>query len=270
MQTTTAQEGYSEISHLDQEEQDRLVMEHLPQVHYAARRIHERVPAHVSFEDLVNAGILGLLQAIQNFDATRNVKLKTFAKMRIEGAILDSLRDLDWSPRELRKKGREVEQALQNLQSRHSRAPSEPELAEELGMELKSLQELLGDLRGLDLGSLEGMAAESDRPDQVYNYVPNSPEEDPLYVCQKSEMREYLTQAVSELPERDRQVLALYYHEELTMKEVGAVLGVGEGRVSQIHSAALIRLRARLQQLLSPRALAAGAKPEGTVSWTRS
>jgi RNA polymerase sigma factor for flagellar operon FliA len=271
-QTKTAQEGYLEISQLDQEERDRLVTENLSQVHYIARRIHERIPEHVPFEDLVNAGIVGLLEAIRNYDPNRNVKLKTFAKMRIEGAILDSLRDLDWSPRELRKQGRQVEQAIQSLQASLGRAPSEPELAAEMGMELKSLQELLGDLGGLDVASLDGMAAENEREDHLYHYVPKSPDQDPLDLCLQSESRECLTQAVGELPERDRQVLALYYHEELTMKEVGAVLGVGEGRISQIHSAALLRLRARVQQLLSshPAMRAGGANTDGMVPWIRS
>lgn len=248
-----AQRGYAEISGLDQEERDRMLMENLPQVNYIARRIHDRLPSHVLLEDLVHAGIVGLLEAIRNFDPSRNVKIKTYAKLRIEGAILDSLRDLDWGPRDLRKKGRQVEQAHQKLRGTLERAPSETELAEELGISLKALQDLLLELRGLDLGSLQALVAEGGREEDVYKYLPNSPEEDPLHICLESEMKQCLAQAVGELPERERQVLALYYHEELTMKEVGAVLGVGEGRISQIHSAALLRLRARMQELLASR-----------------
>jgi RNA polymerase sigma factor FliA len=252
-QTRTARDSYATISQLDQEERDRLVMENLPQVNFMARRLHNRVPEQIPLEDLMNAGIVGLLEAINHYDPSRGVKLMTFAKLRIEGAMLDSLRDLDWSPRELRKQGRQVEQAMNTLRWTLGRAPSETEIAAEMGIKLEALQGLLCDLRGLDLGSLEALAAGSERDDQIYNYVPTSPEEDPLFICMKSELRECLTQAVSELPERDRQVLALYYVEELTMKEVGAVLGVGEGRISQVHSAALLRLRGRLQELLASR-----------------
>jgi RNA polymerase sigma factor FliA len=259
-QAKTARESYAAISQLDQEERDRLVMENLPQVNYIARRIHNRVPEQVPLEDLMNAGIVGLLEAINHYDPSRGVKLMTFAKLRIEGAMLDSLRDLDWSPRELRKKGRQVEEAMNTLRSKLGYAPNETEIADEMGITLEALQGLLCDLRGLDLGSLEALASNSERDDQIYNYAPTSPEEDPLFMCMKSEIRECLTQAVSELPARDRQVLALYYVEELTMKEVGAVLSLGEARISQVHTAALLRLRGRLHELLSSRrALKAGA-----------
>jgi RNA polymerase sigma factor for flagellar operon FliA len=250
--TKTAKSNYEEICRLDQEERDRLLMENLPQVHYIARRIHDRLPQHVLLEDLINAGIVGLLEAIRNYDPGRNVKISTYAKIRIQGAILDSLRDLDWSPRELRKKGRQVEQSLQRLRGVLGRAPSEIELAEDLKMNLKDLQDLLAELRGLDLGSLQAIAAEDGQEDRL-QYVPNSPDQDPLYLCERSELRQYLARAIDELPERERQVLALYYFEELTMKEVGAVLGLGEGRISQIHSAAVLRLRARMQEMLAAR-----------------
>ncbi len=249
----TAQRSYAEISRLDPEERERLLMENLPQVNYIARRIHDRLPSHVLLEDLVHAGIVGLLEAIQNFDPSRNVKIKTYARLRIEGAILDSLRDLDWGPRDLRKKGRQVEQAIQSLQGKLGRSPSETELAAELHLDLKALQDLLAELRGLDLGSLQALTPEGGSEEDVFRYLPNAPQEDPLYLCLQSELKECLARAVSELPEKERQVLALYYHEELTMKEVGAVLGVGEGRISQIHSAALLRLRSRMQEMLAAR-----------------
>ena len=136
-------------------------MEQLPQVRYIARRIHDRLPAHIPLDDLVQAGILGLIEALHKFDPSKNVELKTYAKHRIQGAILDSLRDLDWSPRPLRKKARQLEQAHQRLRAQLGRAATETELAMELGMELRQLQHLLGDLRGLDLGSLQDEFTES-------------------------------------------------------------------------------------------------------------
>jgi RNA polymerase sigma factor for flagellar operon FliA len=146
---------YGEISNLDQEERDRLVMDNLQHVYYIARRIHEHLPQHVPMDDLVNAGVVGLLEAVRNYDPSRNTQLRTYAKIRIRGAILDSLRDLDWGTRGLRRKGRAVEQAQQRLRTSLGRAPNEAELAVEMGVELTDLQRLLMDLRGLDLGSIQ-------------------------------------------------------------------------------------------------------------------
>ncbi|MGH9327441.1 MAG: sigma-70 family RNA polymerase sigma factor [Terriglobia bacterium] len=245
-----AKRNYEEVSNLDQEERDRLLMENLPQVRYIAKRIHDRIPPHVPLEDLVNAGVIGLLEAIRNFDSARGAQMKTYAKIRIHGAILDSLRGMDWSPRALRRKGRELEQVHSRLRMSLERAPSEEELADAMHISLESLRTLLGDLRGLNLGSIQAMDQEDGETGQVFKFLPNSPDEDPYYLCLQSEIKDCLETAVGELPERERQLLALYYHEDLTMKEVGAVLGIGEGRVSQLHSAAMVRLRARMQEFL--------------------
>jgi RNA polymerase sigma factor for flagellar operon FliA len=237
------------LERLGDQERKRLVMENLAEVGYIARRIHSRIPEHIELEDLMDSGIVGLLEAINHYDSTRQVKLMTFAKLRIEGAILDSLRDLDWSPRELRKKGRQLEDALHRLRSRMGRAPAGDEIAAEMGLTLESLDNLLCELSGLEIGSLEAIAAQNERGDPVYPSVP-SRDEDPLSLCLRSESREILARALDELSLRDRQLIALYYVEDLTMREIGAVLGVGEGRVSQLHAAALLRLRTRIQELV--------------------
>ncbi len=247
-----AVKAYESVSHLEAGDQERLLMEQLPQVRYIARRIHDRLPSHIPFDDLVQAGVLGLIEALHKFDPGKNVELKTYAKHRIQGAILDSLRDLDWSPRPLRKKARQLEQAHQRLRAQFGRPATEPELAIELGMELKELQHLLGDLRGLDLGSLQDEFTESGQERESLAAPTQGLEQEPYEQCLKGELREILSCAVGELQPRERQVLSLYYFEELTMKEVGAVLGIGEARVSQIHSAALVRLRARMRGLLEP------------------
>jgi RNA polymerase sigma factor for flagellar operon FliA len=246
----SAKKAYECVSHLDAGDQERLLLEQLPQVRYIARRIHDRLPSHIPLDDLVQAGILGLMEALHKFDPSKNVELKTYAKHRIQGAILDSLRDLDWSPRPLRKKARQLEQAHQRLRAQFGRPATEPELAIELGMELKELQHLLGDLRGLDLESLQDEFHESGQERKPLALAMQGPDHEPYARCLQEELRELLSRAVSELQSRERQVLSLYYFEELTMKEVGAVLGVGEARVSQIHSAALVRLRARMRSLL--------------------
>jgi RNA polymerase sigma factor for flagellar operon FliA len=246
-----AKKAYESVAHLEAGDEERLLLEQLPQVRYIARRIHDRLPSHIPYDDLVQAGILGLIEALHKFDPSKNVELKTYAKHRIQGAILDSLRDLDWSPRPLRKKARQLEQAHQRLRARLGRPATESELAIELGMELSQLQHLLGDLRGLDLGSLHDDFPESIHERETFAGSTQGLEQEPYTRCLEGELRELLSRAVGELSPRERQVLALYYFEELTMKEVGAVLGVGEARVSQIHSAALVRLRAAMRALLA-------------------
>ncbi len=229
-------------------ERETLLMEHLPTVRYLARRIHERLPQHVDLDDLVSAGVVGLIDAFSKFDHNKKVQFKSYAQFRIRGAILDSLRTLDWSPRELRRKGRAVEEAIRATTQRLGRAPSEQEIASEMELALADFQILLGDLKGLEIGSLH-MERSEDSGDEELSYVPGAPEDDPLFRCLKGEMKQRLTDAIEELPEKERLVLTLYYYEELTMKEIGLTLGVVESRVSQIHSAAVIRLRAALASL---------------------
>lgn len=226
-------------------ERDRLLLEHLPTVRYIARRIHERLPQHVELDDLVSAGVVGLIDAFGKFDHTKKVQFKSYAQFRIRGAILDSLRTLDWSPRELRRKGRAVEEAIRSLTQRLGRPPAENEIAHEMGLGLEDYQQLLGELKGLEIGSLHVERSE-DSGDEELAYIPGSPDEDPLFQCMQGEMRQRLADAIDELPEKERMVLTLYYYEELTMKEIGLTLGVVESRVSQIHSSAVVRLRAAL------------------------
>src|SRR6185437_4687368 len=229
-------------------DRDLMLMEHLPTVRYLARRIHERLPQHVELDDLISAGVVGLIDAFSKFDHTKKVQFKSYAQFRIRGAILDSLRTLDWSPRELRRKGRAVEEAIRSVTQRVGRAPSELEIAGEMELSLTDYQQLLGDLKGLEIGSLHAERSE-DSGDEELTYIPGSPEEDPLFRCLKGEMKQRLADAIDELPEKERMVLTLYYYEELTMKEIGLTLGVVESRVSQIHSSAVLRLRTALAGL---------------------
>ena len=230
---------------LDEEERNRILMEQMPQVRFIARHIHDRLPQHVPIEDLVHAGVLGLMDALTKYDAERQVQFKTYAKFRIRGAILDSLRELDWGPRDLRRKARLVETTTARISQELGRSATEQEIAQALGLSLESFQHLLGELGGLDLGSLHLDNGEQD--EDRSEYIPSDPDESPFLLAMKSELRSKLARAIGELSEQEQRVLSLYYYEELTMKETGAVLGVGESRVSQIHSLALIRLRQRLQ-----------------------
>jgi len=245
----TAAQAYEHSNEPAGDNHEQLLLEQLPQVKYIARRIHERLPQHVPFDDLLHAGIVGLMDALHKFDPTKNVRFSSYAKFRIRGAILDSLRDMDWSPRDLRRKARRLETVMQKLQTEMGRSASEPELAKAMDMSLEEFQHMLDELRGLEVGSLQMESLEDGRETDLSETIPGPANQDPLFLCMQGERKQMLADAIAQLPQREQQVLSLYYQEELTMKEVGAVLGVGESRVSQIHSMAVVRLRARLSEL---------------------
>jgi len=256
--------GQLDAAALEKQERDKLVMEHLPQVHHIARRIHDRLPPHVALEDLVHAGILGLMDAVKKYDTNKNVELKHYAKFRIRGAIIDSLREGDWGTRALRKQGRSVEVACGNCKSRLLREPSETEVAKEMQISLANYQRLVRDLRGLEVGSLEADSDDwlSGGEERWRRGQPAG--DDSYHVCLRTEMHDLLERAMGELHERERRVLVLYDFEELTMKEVGSLMGLGESRVSQIHTEALVRLRGLLQEIMD------GRSPVGAGAGVRS
>jgi RNA polymerase sigma factor for flagellar operon FliA len=229
-------------------EQERVLLEHLPIVRFLARRIHERLPQHVDIEDLVSAGVVGLMDAFSKFDPAKKVQFRSYAQFRIRGAILDSLRTLDWSPRELRRKGRAVEEAIRVLTARLGHAPNEAEVAAEMTLELEEYQQLLGDLKGLEIGTLH-MERNEDSGEEELAYIPGRPDEDPLFRCLRGELEERLAEAIQNLPDRERLVMSLYYYEEMTMREIGLALGVVESRVSQVHASAVVHLRCALKDL---------------------
>jgi RNA polymerase sigma factor FliA len=242
---SSQEEPPSPAGNLLSPDQEKLMIEHLPIVRFIARRIHERLPQHVPIEDLYSAGVVGLLDAFSKFDPAKQVQFRSYAQFRIRGAILDSLRTLDWSPRELRRKGRAVEQAIQTLTAQFGRAPNDHEIAHLLQIDLAAYQQLLGELKGLEIGTLHSERSEDSGEEELV-YLPNRPEDDPLFRYLHSEIRERLSQAIGDLPERERLVMTLYYYEETTMKEIGLILGVVESRISQIHASAVLHLRARL------------------------
>ena len=232
------------------EELERLVLEHLPIVRFLARRIHERLPQYVDIEDLVSAGVVGLMDAFSKFNPAKKVQFRSYAQFRIRGAILDSLRTLDWSPRDLRRKGRAVEEAVRALTARLGRPPGEAEIAVEMGIGLDEYQQLLGDLKGLEIGTLH-VERNEDSGEEELAYVPGRADEDPLFRCLRGELESRLSDAIAQLPERERLVMTLYYYEEMTMREIGLALGVVESRVSQIHASAVVHLRTTLRDLAS-------------------
>jgi RNA polymerase sigma factor FliA len=227
-----------------------LVMQELSQVNYIAQRIRERLPQHVELEDLVNAGVIGLLEASRTFDRSKNAQFKTFAKFRIRGAILDSLRDSDWGSRYIRRRGREIVEATAQLEGKLGRRPDESEVAAEMGLELDHLRKIKQQIDGLHISGQE-IAASNDRSESldVIESAPNLVDPDPFELCLQGEMKAHLAEAISKLSEREQLILSLYYREELTMKEIAEVVGVALSRISQIRQAMMVKLRISLAHL---------------------
>lgn len=235
-------EGTSEL-----DLRNEIILRELPQVQYIASRILERLPQQVELCDLVNAGVIGLLEAYRAFDSSKNAQFSTFAKFRIRGAILDSLRALDWGSRSIRRKAREITDATTRLESTLGRSPTSEELAGALGISLASLNEVKSDLSSLFVVGQE--VASSIEGGEAFDLIESSPSawDNPFQIYQKAEEKARLAKAISELSEREQLILSLYYVEELTMKEVSEVVDLAVSRVSQIHSAALAKLRMMLE-----------------------
>jgi RNA polymerase sigma factor for flagellar operon FliA len=230
---------------------EELILEHVPLIKYHAYRIATQLPPNVEINDLINAGVLGLIDAVEKFEPSRGVKFKTYAELRIRGAMLDSLRELDWAPRSLRKKSKELSKASQKLQQELGREASEQELCDEMGMDLDDLFKLTDQLKGLSIGSFYDASKKYDEEESdsesLINYYPDGVTSSPYCVFEKEELKKTLAEAVDTLPRKERLVISLYYLEELTMKEIGAVLRVNESRVSQLHTKAVMRLRTKLK-----------------------
>ncbi len=232
-------------------EREQLILEHLPQIKYIAQRISTKLPSHVELNDLVSAGVLGLLDAIEKFDPTRGVKFKTYAELRIKGSILDSLRNLDWAPRSLRKKSKDLEKVYKDLEQRLGRPACDKEVCDEMGITLDEFYELVDQIKGLTLGSFQELAPQDDdrNSEPLVKYIPDAPQMDPFFLYHASEIHGLLGGAIDMLPKKERLVVSLYYYDELTMKEIGKVLGVNESRVSQLHTKAMLRLRTKLRKV---------------------
>jgi len=224
---------------------DRVVLEHLPLVKAIAVRVHENLPVHVDLDDLVHAGVLGLFDAASKYNPEKQVVFSSYAKHRIKGAILDSLRQLDWASRDMRRRHKQVEAATRDLAATLQRAPTEAEVADKLGMDVERWRQMMLDLRNVGLISASTRANDSeDLPAPDY---PSGPETQPDTMCAREQLRGMLGIAMKTLPERYRKVVMLYYTSEMTMKEIGGVLGINESRVSQIHKSALEKMNVALQ-----------------------
>jgi|SoiMethySBSTD1v2_1073268.scaffolds.fasta_scaffold831789_2 RNA polymerase sigma factor for flagellar operon FliA len=238
---------YAAAMAADTSERDRLILEHLPQVRLIARRIHERLPESVNLDDLISTGVVGLISAIDRFDPTHNVKLKTYAEYKIRGAILDSLRGLDWAPRQQRKRAKQIEAAISSAEQRLHRQPSEEEVAKELGLSMAEYHDWLVDIRGVNLGSLENSAPEEEGRD-LLKFVSDKEENWPSRVVERSELQRLLAEAIEKMPEIEKTVLSLYYHEEMTLREIARIVDLHESRISQLKSQAILRLRSYMEK----------------------
>jgi RNA polymerase sigma factor FliA len=238
--------SYATSDEISESERERLILEHLPQVRLIARRIQERLPESVSLEDLVSTGVIGLIAAIDNFDPGHNVKLKTYAEYKIRGAILDSLRGLDWAPRQKRRKAKQIEAAHAEAEQRLQRLPSEEEIAQGLGISLEDYHQWLVEIRGLNIASLEYAGGEDGG--DLLHYVADQQTDLPSTILQRAELERLLAECIERIPAIERTVLSLYYQEELTLREIAEVVNLHESRISQLKSQAILRLRSHLAQ----------------------
>jgi RNA polymerase sigma factor for flagellar operon FliA len=227
---------------------DYFVKQYAPLVKYVAGKIAIGMPHNVEFDDLVGFGVFGLFDAIEKFDPGKHVKFKTYAVTRIRGAIFDELRSIDWVPRSVRQKAREVEETVRSLESRLGRSATDEEIAEAMDMDVESFQSLILKISSTSILSLNDVwyTGEDDDQISIVESVESPKSLNPDAIVEREEIKRVIVEAIDELPEKEKKVLILYYYEDLTLKEIGHVLGVTESRISQLHTKAIMRLRAKL------------------------
>jgi RNA polymerase sigma factor for flagellar operon FliA len=233
----------------DERARERLVVAYSPLVKYVAGRMGSGLPAHVEESDLISYGLGGLISAIERFDLSREIKFETYAITRIRGSIIDELRTLDWVPRSVRAKAREIERANMKLEAKLQRAPTDEEIANELSMSIETFHESLLQISNSTIVALDELWNVSDATGDSVSLLDTLPDRgapDPQMLVDQSELRDRIADAIAALPEREKLVVALYYYENLTLREIGEVLGVTESRVSQLHTKAVLRLRSKL------------------------
>ncbi|MEI2701841.1 MAG: RNA polymerase sigma factor WhiG [Baekduia sp.] len=233
----------------DLEARERLVVAYSPLVKYVAGRTASGLPAHVDEADLISYGLSGLINAIERFELEREIKFETYAITRIRGAIIDELRSMDWVPRSVRSRARDIEKAHTKLEHRLQRAPTDEEIALEMGIELSEFHDLLLQISKSSVAALDELWSVGDSTGDSISLLDTLTDDsapDPAAVVDQSELRDRVADAIARLPEREKLVVALYYYENLTLREIGEVLGVTESRVSQLHTKAVLRLRSRL------------------------
>lgn len=238
---------------------EELILEYVPLIKFIAHRMAVRLPSHIDVSDLVNAGVIGLMDALEKFDPSRETQFKTYAEFRIRGAILDELRSRDWVPRSIRRKVNLLADAYAHLEQDLGRPAKDEEVAQSLSLELEEFQELLQQAGGVSLISLDGLSGRGKETGEtgraLWEAMADPKGEDFMANIHLEEVKQILANAIDELLPKERLVISLYYHEELTMKEIGEVLKVTESRISQLHTKAILRLRGRLRKKTGARAI---------------
>ena len=230
---------------------DKFIRQYMPLVKYVAGKLAVGMPGSVEFDDLVGFGQFGLLDAIEKFDPGKNLKFKTYAVTRIRGAIFDELRQLDWVPRSVRQKSREIEDTIVELESKLGRTATDAEIAEKLGVSESEYQQTVMKVSGTSVLSLNDVWYSGNDNDHmsIGDSIESPSSLNPDVIVEREEIRKVIIEAINELPEKEKMVIVLYYHEDLTFKEIGQVLEVSESRISQLHTKANLRLRAKLTNL---------------------
>ena len=248
-QTDLARRACHAAENLRAAERERLILDHLPQVRLIVRKMRARLPAHVSFDDLMSTGTLGLISAIDRFDGSRNIQLKTYAEHKIRGAILDSLRRLDWVPRQQRRRAKQIEAAVAVAEQRLLRKPAQEEIAAELNLTLDAYHHWQLETGGVAPRRLESAGSDTSQDRDLLRVVSDDARKWPSAVFERNELQRVLAAAISGLPDIEKTVLSLYYPDELTLREIGGIVGLHESRISQLRTQAVLRLRARMAEL---------------------
>jgi len=255
---TYSDKGRVSWTGLTMEEKNQYVEQYSPLIKYLADRLAARLPDHINKDDLISSGVLGLIDAVDKFDPGRAIMFKTYAEFRIKGAMLDELRSLDWVPRSIRKKANQLEKLWQRLEVELGHPPTDEEAAEALEISVPEYLKLLDEVRTiniLDLDAFKAVDKTGARESRdIYDILADENALDALTVLSQGEVRDVLAQAIEDLAEKERLVVTLYYHEELTMKEIGQVLGYTESRISQLHTKSLLRLKTKLRRYFEERA----------------
>ena len=233
------------------DEREEMILKYIPYVKYIASRLLMGMPPGVEFDDLVSYGIIGLIDAIEKFDPNKNVKFKTYAVTRIRGSIYDELRSIDWVPRSVRQKAKEIEQVILKIENRTGKLATDQEIAEELNIDIREFYSIMTKISCTSLLSLSDTYLPGDDNDKlsIQDIIESPNTMNPDITVERDAVKDLIVKAINELPDKEKKVLVLYYYEDLTLKEIGEVLDVTESRVSQLHTKAIIRLKAKLTEI---------------------
>jgi len=234
------------VAHIAVEVQERLIAEFAPKIRIMANRLASRLPPHLDVDDIINVGVIGLMDAMTKYDPERETLFKTYAEFRIRGAMLDEVRAMDWVPRSVREKASKLRGTYQALEQKLGRPATEEEVARVLGMELSALHKMLQQVSHTAVLSLDDLGVDAEREVNILECIAHDGVNDPLSDLIQQDTWDLLGEAIEELPEKERMVISLYYYEELTMREIGGVLGITESRVSQLHSQAVLRIKGKI------------------------